>query len=78
MIHVIKKPLPLGRFYALHTITLIVFLNLYFVLSAVTGMGANGGMFTSSSGHKALYHHMILLISTLMQMLTRSLFSCSN
>ena len=31
-------------------------------------------MFTSSSGHKALFHHMILLISTLMRMLTRSFF----
>lgn len=47
--------------------------NFVFFLNPVTGMAASVGMFTSSLGHKGLYHRMILLINavTVMQMLTR-------
>ena len=40
---------------------------------AVTGMAARVGMFTSSLDPKALCHHMILPINTLMQMNIRSI-----
>jgi hypothetical protein len=48
---------------------------LQFSLSVVTGMEANVDMFTSSFDLKDLCHHMILLISTPMQMHTRSIFN---
>ena len=48
---------------------------LQFSLSVVTGMEANVDMFTSSFDPKDLCHHMILLISTPMQMHIRSIFN---
>lgn len=48
-----------------------------FVIFEVTGTGASAAIFTNSSDLKDLYHHMILLTSTLILMLKRSLtFHC--
>lgn len=54
------------------------FFDLNFVICIVIGMAANVGMFTSSSDPRVLYHRMILLTSTQMQMHIRSLSSCSH
>lgn len=66
----IVSVLLLGSFPAVLEINLFAFANMHII--SVTGMGVNVGKFTNSSDHRVLCHHMIQLISILMQMRTRS------